>query len=113
MGANMRFSLVGLFEHKLDYSRPNRFLINILTLSDRIACSLQNGIKNLYVEHYVGAIGKRANLYTMKKDVFKRIHGSFGRRRLTFLNCRNSICLNASLGQHAPALFIASIATYN
>lgn len=72
MGANMRFSLAGLFEHKLDYSRPNRFFINILTLSDRIACSLQNGIKNLYVEHYVGAIGKRANLYTMKKDVFKQ-----------------------------------------
>lgn len=72
-GCQHALQLAGLFEHKLDYSRPNRFLINILTLSDRIACSLQNGIKNLYVEHYVGAIGKRANLYTMKKDVFKRI----------------------------------------
>ena len=49
----------------------------------------------------------------MEKDVFKRVHSSVDRRCLTFLNCRDSICLNTDLGQHATALFITTIATYN
>ena len=70
MDAGERFGLSELFEHKLDYSRPNRLFVNVLILSDRIARSLKNGIKNLRVQHRVGTIGKRANLHAMEKDVF-------------------------------------------